>query len=186
MVRILQDSRHYENTSICAVPDPSLGRTERTHLEAGLRSSDAFVLRRCQIILASSRKQRIPWIALSLGCNNQTVLNAINAFHREGLDSLQRKSSRPHLIHSKFKPGSMEQLPMLLHQSPRSFGKPASLWTLELIAEVSFAQELTSEKVTIEAIRLALKRLGLNWKRAKGWITSPDPQYARKKGRATA
>ena len=24
------------------------------------------------------------------------------------------------------------------------------------------------------------------WKRAKHWITSPDPAYARKKGRATA
>lgn len=164
----------------------SLMDAEQTQLEAGLRSSDAFVLRRCQIILASSRKQRIPQIALSLGCNNQTVLNAINAFHREGLDSLQRKSSRPHNIQTKFKPGSIEQLPTLLHQSPRSFGIPASLWTLELLAEVSFAQGLTSEKVTIETIRVALKRLGINWKRAKSWITSPDPQYGRKKGQETA
>jgi hypothetical protein len=32
-----------------------------------------------------------------------------------------------------------------------------------------------------ESIRRALKRLGVGWKRAKDWITSPDPAYARKK-----
>ena len=37
-----------------------------------------------------------------------------------------------------------------------------------------------------EAIRLALKRLGIRWRRAKHWITSPDPAYARKKKPATA
>ena len=162
----------------------SLTDAERSQLEAGLRSSDAFVLRRCQILLASARKQRVPQIALSLGCNQQTVHNAINAFHRDGLGCLQRKSSRPHTIHSKFNPGSSEQLKALLHQSPRTFGKSTSLWTLPLLAEVSVAQGLTSEEVTGEAMRLALKRLGLNWKRAKHWITSPDRQYARKKGRA--
>ena len=33
--------------------------------------------------------------------------------------------------------------------------------------------------------RLALKRLGVGWKRAKHWLTSPDPEYARKKKCAT-
>jgi len=28
--------------------------------------------------------------------------------------------------------------------------------------------------------------LGIRWQRAKQWITSPDPEYARKKGVATA
>ncbi|HZA22804.1 MAG TPA: hypothetical protein VFA32_09415 [Dehalococcoidia bacterium] len=33
---------------------------ERQQLEAGLRSSDAFVLRRCQILLASARGELAP------------------------------------------------------------------------------------------------------------------------------
>ena len=37
-----------------------------------------------------------------------------------------------------------------------------------------------------ETIRQALLRLGVSWKRAKRWLTSPDPGYARKKGAATA
>jgi hypothetical protein len=68
-----------------------------------------------------------------------------------------------------------------LHQSPRTFGKPTSRWPLALAAEISFAAGLTPRLVSAETIRLALRRLGVSWKRAKHWITSPDPAYARKK-----
>jgi transposase len=74
-----------------------------------------------------------------------------------------------------------QRLQAVLHQSPRTFGHPTSLWTLELAAEVSFAHGLTSQRVSREAIRTALRRLGVSWQRAKHWITSPDPAYARKK-----
>ena len=36
-----------------------------------------------------------------------------------------------------------------------------------------------------ETIRNALAQLNVRWKRAKHWITSPDPAYARKKSHAT-
>jgi hypothetical protein len=35
--------------------------------------------------------------------------------------------------------------------------------------------------VSDESVRRLIKRLGLTWKRAKHWITSPDPQYLVKK-----
>jgi len=68
----------------------------------------------------------------------------------------------------------------------RCFGQPTSLWTLGLAARVCFAQGWTSRVLSGEAIRLALKRLGVSWRRAKHWLTSPDPAYARKKKRATS
>src|SRR5579885_635260 len=34
-----------------------------------------------------------------------------------------------------------------------------------------------------ETIRATLARMGVHWRRAKEWITSPDPEYARKKAR---
>jgi hypothetical protein len=37
-----------------------------------------------------------------------------------------------------------------------------------------------------ETIRQALLRLEVGWKRAKRWLTSPDPEHARKKAGATA
>jgi hypothetical protein len=59
------------------------------------------------------------------------------------------------------------------------------MWTLEYIAEVSFEEGLTEERVSGETIRATLLRLGVCWERAKRWITSPDPEYERKKGLTT-
>src|SRR5947209_1395690 len=48
---------------------------------------------------------------------------------------------------------------------------------------ISFQQGLTPRLVSGESVRRALKRLGKSWKRAKHWITSPDPQYPTRKKR---
>jgi transposase len=159
---------------------------ERGALEAGLRSPDAFVLRRCQVLAASARGERVPAIARALGCDPQTVRNALHAFNRRGPAALIPGSSRPQTVHAAFDPVAAERLRDLLHRSPRDFGHATSLWTLELAAEVSFAEGLTAQRVSGETIRATLARLGVGWKRAKRWLTSPDPAYARKKGSATA
>jgi transposase len=163
-----------------------LSDAERKSLDEGLRSPDAFVLRRCQILLASSRGENAYQIARSLGCNPQTVRNAIHEFNEGGLKAaLGRDSSRPHTIHAAFDPEGAKRLQEMLHQDPRRFGKPTSLWTLELAAEVSFEEGLTEGRVSAETIRATLARLEIRWQRAKRWIESPDPEYGRKKGRAT-
>ncbi|MFI5269617.1 MAG: helix-turn-helix domain-containing protein [Chloroflexota bacterium] len=164
---------------------PLLG-AEREALEAGRRSSDAFVLRRCQILLSSVRGEHSPAIARQLGCSEQAVRNVVHAFNREGTAALRAGSSRPHTIHAAFDAAQTERLRTLLHQSPRAFGKPTSLWTLPSAAEVAFAEGITPERVSGETVRATLARLGVRWRRAKHWITSPDPAYSRKKGGATA
>jgi hypothetical protein len=158
---------------------------ERRALEAGLRSSDAFTLRRCQIVQASARREPPLAIAHALGCDDQTVRNAIHAFTDRGVAALRKGSSRPQTIHAAFAPPTAERLRELLHRSPRDFGHPTSLWTLELAADVSFAEGLTPTRVSGETIRATLARLGVRWQRAKHWITSPDPRYAAKKVGAT-
>ena len=95
---------------------------ERQALAAGLRSADAFTLRRCQIVLASARGERAPAIARALGCSDQTVRNAIRAFDARGVAALAAGSSRPHTIHAAFDAAAAERLRALLHRSPREFG----------------------------------------------------------------
>ena len=89
------------------------------------------------------------------------------------------------MIQAAFTADQAEQLRALLHRSPRTFGRPTSVWTLGLAAQVSFEQGLSPERVSGETIRATLKRLGMGWKRAKRWLVSPDPTYARKKAVAT-
>lgn len=164
----------------------TLSPAEQAGIEAGLRSPSAFTLRRSQMRVASQRGQRPSEIARNLACAVQTVRNTLHAFEEEGVASLKQQSSRPKTIHAEFVQPKCEALRAILHQSPRTYGKDTSVWTLALAAQVCQELGLTTHQVSIETIRLALGRLGVGWQRAKDWITSPDPDYARKKNAVTA
>ena len=66
---------------------------ERDAVEQGLRSSNAYTLRRSQIIAASARGEHIPRIARGLSCDDQTARQP----HRDGNDCLpdDERSDRP-------------------------------------------------------------------------------------------
>ena len=57
-------------------------------MEVGRRSSDAFVVRRCQIVLASEYGAGVPRIARQVGCSEQTVRNVVRAFNTQGVVGL--------------------------------------------------------------------------------------------------
>lgn len=158
---------------------------ERQTLQGGLRSSDGFRLRRCQILLASDRGQMTQQIARVLHCAQQTVRNVVHAFNAQGCDCLTMQSRARKSVQPTLDAAKCERLQEILHQSPRTFDKPTSLWTLDLAAQVCLEEGLTPTLQSDESIRRALKRLGTNWKRAKHWIHSPDPQYALKKSGAS-
>jgi transposase len=159
---------------------------ERTAIEQGLRSTQAFTLRRCQILLASAQGDTPITIAAHLRCGDQTVRNAIHAFNTHGSAALQPGSAVAHTRpHTAFTPAAVDQLVLLLKRSPRLFGYPTSHWTLDQLAATAFAEGLTTRRVSGEAVRATLRRAGIAWKRAKHWIQSPDPAYATKKNAAT-
>ncbi len=97
-------------------------------------------------------------IGARLGCATQTFRGALRAFTAEGTACLREKSQRL--------------------RSARPTLDDAS-------AEVASAVRISPHRMSGESIRRALKRLGVGWKRAKTWITNPDPAYLRKKGCAT-
>ena len=162
-----------------------LTEPERRELQAGLRSRQGFTLRRAQILLASADHEPPTRIARRLGCATQTVRNTIHAFEKQGADCLGEKKRGPKDIQPILDEAKADPLKGILHQSPRHFGKARSTWTLDLLADVAFEQQLTPRRLSHEAVRQAVKRLGSGWKRAKQWITSPDPAYTRKKKRGT-
>lgn len=159
----------------------TLSDDERAALRAGLRADDAFTVRRCQILLHSDQGLTAERIAANLGCSKGTARNAVRAFHAEGLACLKEKSTRPHSARPALTAEHAPALQELLHKSPRLYGHATSLWTLDLVAGICHDLGWTPRRLTGEAIRLALWRLGISWKRARRWLTSPDPAYARKK-----
>ena len=158
-----------------------LSETEQSVLEQGLRSKDAFTLRRCQVLLASARGTKPSQIAAHLGCSVQTVRDAIHAYEQQGWECLSAKSSRPKTVKPIFDQVKREQLRQLLHANPRAFGKSRSSWTLDLLAEVCWEQGITDQQVSRTTIEAALKAMNITWSRAKAWIVSPDEQYELKK-----
>lgn len=163
----------------------ALTEAERARLKTGLRACPNFEIRRSQIVLASARGETARRIARTLGCDDQTVRNVIHGFNTKGLEILKAGSRRPHKIGATVTPEKLEALKDILHQSPRNFGEETSLWTLDLLAEVSYREGVTPRLVSGEAIRMTLKRLEIAWRRAKHWISSPDPAYVVKKNNAT-
>jgi transposase len=164
----------------------NLNESERTTLEAGLRSQDGFRLRRCQILLASARQEKPQQIAKQIGCTAQTVRNVIHDFTARGLACLVEGSHRPVRVEPVLTAAKREQLQTILHQSPRSYGKAQSQWTLKLLAEVCQEQGLSEAQLSAPTLLDAVKRLGSSWRRAKHWIVSPDPRYELKKSSVTA
>src|SRR3954451_6952545 len=152
-----------------------LSDPERHALQAGLRSSDRFTVRRCHILLASARGDTAPVIAQAVGCSPQAVRNVLRAFERRGLAVVAMQSRRPHTAAKIFDAERSQQLKALLPQSPRQFGKARSTWTLALAAEVCAEHGITAERVSYETIRDALQRLGVGWRRGEARVTRPGP-----------
>ena len=96
---------------------------ERAALHAGLRSPDAFTLRRCQILLASAQGKLARDIAADLHCDDQTVRTAIHAFNATGLAALTPGSHVAHTRpHAAF---DAQRLSRLARAAPP---QPAHLW----------------------------------------------------------
>jgi transposase len=162
-----------------------LTEEEKRALEDALGSERAFTRRRARILRFSAQGLHSGQIAEGLGCTRQTVRNGIHAFHKQGLASLTPEPQGPRDPDRLLEEQDREELQAIVHQSPRTFEKSRSTWTLPLLAEVAFEEELTPRRVSGETIRKAIHALGSSWQRAKTWIESPDLQYALKKSRET-
>jgi hypothetical protein len=153
------------------------GSGGRVALQRCLRPAslpDPFGQRPGRTCAPDSRKSRV-WLP-------DGAQNAIHDFDEHGLGALQAGSSRPEEVHAAFDAGEAESLRQMLHHHPSEFRKEGTFWTLSMAAEVSFEEGLTERRVSGETIRATLARLGVRWQRAKRWMESPDPEYARKKG----
>ena len=158
-----------------------LGAEERKALRDGLSSKSAFTMRRSQILLHSAEKKRASVIARGVRCSSQTVRNVLQAFEREGLICLHEKSHAPHDTRSAFDEAGVTRLKEIIRLSPRLFGYETSLWTRKLLAKTCHEEGLTAHRVGKTTMTDTLKGAGIEWRRARQWIQSPDPAYERRK-----
>lgn len=159
-----------------------LTEEERSQLRQSLKARSGFTVRRAQMILKSADEGlKVGDIAEELGCSDQTVRDAIHAFHNEGLTCLELKKAGRKDDQRAFDSTAREQLRQLVRRSPRDYGHESSLWSLDMLAETSVQEGLVQTTITGETVRATLVAMGINWRRAKKRITSPDKHYERKK-----
>ena len=108
---------HHEGMKALKVRD--LSEEEVEALRRGLRSPDAFTVRRNQILLGSKEGETSKQVGAELRCSDQCVREAIHAFHNEGLSCLMAKSHATHKDQSAMDEAGREKLREILHHSPR-------------------------------------------------------------------
>jgi transposase len=159
---------------------------ERRGIEQGVRSASAFTVRRSQILLMSADEGLKPReIGERLRCSDQCVRDALRSFEREGTACLTMKSRARRTPQATFDANGRQWLTEVIKQSPRTFGYETSLWTLKLLAQFAQQEGWSASVVRPETVGRALRKAGLNWRRAKHRITSPDEHYAVKKNDVT-
>ncbi len=154
---------------------------EKMELKEGLRSPEAFTVRRCQILLNSEKGETAPRMAEGLHCSAQSVRRAIHAFNQEGTLCIHEKSSRPQSSVFSFDQAALERLPDIVNSSPRDYDIEHSLWSLERLTIVCHQLGMTETQVTSPVMRKAIKRAGVDWKRVRKRIRSSDEAYEEKK-----
>lgn len=159
----------------------AMSEADKQVLEKAKRATDACEMKRAQILLASSQGLTTAAIERQFGYSAEYARQMIHRFNKHGTECLKRKSSAPLRRETIIDQAKCKQIKELMHKSPRSYGKASSLWTLTLVAEVLSEEGATPRRMANETIRTAMRKNGISWKRAKDWITSPDPQYELKK-----
>jgi transposase len=134
---------------------------------------------RAKIILAAADRQSNIAIATELRVPVCTVGRWRRRFLNRRLDGLT-DNPRPGAPRAVLDEGRLQEL---VHHSPRLFGKKRSTWTLQLLADTCSETGIASGSICAGTVRRALERMGVTWRRAELWMTSPDPHYAEKKAR---
>jgi transposase len=109
-----------------------------------------------------------------LRCSDECVRDTLRVFEREGTACLTMKSRARYTPQATFGIDGRQWLTEVIKQSPRTFGYETSLWTLKLLAQFAQREGWSERVVRPEPIERALQAAGINWRRAKHRITSPD------------
>lgn len=151
---------------------------ERSTLEQWLRSGQvAWYQRARTIVLAADDRQDATAIARSLGLHPNTTRRWLHIFDQERLEALAPKPKGGRT--KQFGEDLAEALITLLHEPPAQHGAPDERWTLAEAA-AALVREGWTTTISIESVRRVLREHKQSWQRAKEWIRSPDPAYARK------
>ena len=157
----------------------ALSTQEQRTLAHWQRGDDAVRYRHARVLLLASKSWTSEQIAEALGLHIDTVRALIKGFNEGGLDAVTpkpRSGGRPPTHGSDVGEAAED----LLRQPPSPEEGPAT-WSLHRLAQALGDRLGYLSGISHETVRRLLQRRGISYRRAKAWLTSPDPAYTRHK-----
>ncbi len=178
----------YRSLWVCMVGDMALyirplTASERVEIERGRLSENGTWSGRCRVLWASAKRTRVADIARGGGWHPESVRRIIRRFNAGGLDAMRPgvRTGRPPW-EARLAQEAVETLLGLARESPQQHGVDLPVWTAAALAEAAYKQRILEERVSAKCIRNLFGRHGYSWKLVQAWQTSPDPDYAVKRG----
>lgn len=154
----------------------------RTALQKAMRTvKKSKDYRRYKAVDLSSQGYDVPKIAEILDLSAATVRRLIHQVNASGVEALEAAYGKGRPLALAWTKAEWEEL---LAQAPAHFAKletGAQNWTQHLLCQ--YLQEYHELTVSQRTISSAIKRVGLNWRRSKLRVHSPDPLYVVKRQR---
>src|SRR5262245_20181934 len=147
-----------------------LSEDEKQQLMAGLRSSKAFTLRRCQILLASAEGETPSRIAHIVGCTTTTVSHGIKDFSSRGITCVHEELHRPGVLPrgcprvEEKDPGIIDALEKLLADDTAGDPMCEKKWVRVTQARLSQQLEEHGYRVTDKTVARLLRDMGFSLK----------------------
>jgi transposase len=152
---------------------------ERETLTRWERSDDVVRYRRARILRLSEAKWKCRAIAEALALHIETVRLVIKAFNDGGIAAITpkpRSGGRP----PSYSDDIAEAAEDLVRQGPPP-DEGRATWTLYRLAKALAHRFEHVDTISHEAVRRLLAARDIVYRRAKAWLTSPDPLYGLRK-----
>ena len=149
-------------------------------LDRWQRSDDIVPYRRARMLRLSEANWRCPAIAEALGLHVDSVRLIIKLFNKGGIPAITprpRSGGRPGRLNTAEVAEAVEDL---VRQRPPAEDSRAT-WTLESLAKMIAAAFDHISTMSHETVRRLLTQRKITYRRAKEWLTSPDPLYSLRK-----
>lgn len=136
--------------------------------------------RALMILLAAEERLTTARIAAIVRESDETVRRWFHRYMAEGVNGLADapRSGKPPKVTARCR----ERLLELVRRRPRTLDLPFSMWTAARLAD-RLAEE-TGLRMSVASLHRLRHAAGLGFGRPQHMISSPDPDYAVKKGRS--
>ena len=161
---------------LSAAQHAELDHANRTAKDGRLR------IRALVVLLAAERGMVAAEIAAAVRMHEHTVRRWLVRYQAEGLNGLA-DAPRPGAVPRATR-SYRDRLLAVVRRRPRALGLEFSLWTGDRLSD--YLAEQTGVRMSRASVYRLLRAGGVHLNRPQHTITSPDPEYARKKRRSSA